>query len=208
MRFFGNILVKTQPQLNAMMNEETQNSTENDNLPITEPQEESQENLDASPLEAEIIPDSATSEQDWKAKYDEQNDKYLRLYSEFDNYRKRTLKERSDWNKMAGEDVFKAILPVVDDLERAIRSMETVTEIVPLKEGVELIFNKLKNALTAKGLEAIDSIGQPFDAEIHEALTSIPAPSENLKGKVVDEIEKCYKLNGKVIRWAKVVVGN
>ena len=109
---------------------------------------------------------------------------------------------------MAGEDIFKAILPVIDDFERAIRSMETTTDIAAVKEGVSLIYSKLKHNTTSKGLEAIDSIGQPFDADLHEALTNIPAPTEDLKGKVVDEIEKCYKLNGKVIRWAKVVVGN
>lgn len=144
---------------------------------------------------------------DWKTLHDELNDKYLRLYSEFDNYRKRTLKEKADWNKMAGEDVFKAILPVLDDFERALKSMETAQDIQSVKEGVLLIHSKMKNSLTAKGLEAIDSVGQTFDSDLHEALTNIPAPTEELKGKVVDEIERCYKLNGKVIRFARVVVG-
>lgn len=151
--------------------------------------------------------EKSESTKDWKASYDELNDKYLRLYSEFDNYRKRTLKEKSDWNKMAGEEVFKAILPVLDDFERALKSMETAQDIQSVKEGVLLIHNKMKNNLTSKGLEAIDSVGQAFDSDLHEALTNIPAPTEDLKGKVVDEIERCYKLNGKVIRFARVVVG-
>ena len=190
------------------MNEEAQPKAATDNLPMEEnnhPQPENPENF--SP-EAEITEPVQSTEPDWKAKHDDLNDKYLRLYSEFDNYRKRTLKEKSDWNKMAGEDIFKAILPVVDDFERALKSMENATEIGALKEGISLIYSKMKHNLTSKGLEAIDSIGQPFDADLHEALTNIPAPTEDLKGKVVDEIERCYKLNGKVIRWAKVIVGN
>ncbi len=144
----------------------------------------------------------------YEAKIAELNDKYLRLYSEFDNYRKRTIKEKSDIIRSAGEDVFKAIIPSIDDFERAIKANETVTELEPVKEGISLIYHKLKLACTQKGLEPLESIGKPFDVDYMESITNIPAPSEDLKGKVIDEVEKGYKLGDKVIRFAKVVVGN
>ncbi len=144
----------------------------------------------------------------YEAKIAELNDKYLRLYSEFDNYRKRTIKEKSDIIRSAGEDVFKAIMPSIDDFERAIKANETVTEVEPIKEGISLIYHKLKLACTAKGLEPMDTIGKPFNADYMESITSIPSPSEDMKGKVIDEVEKGYKLGDKVIRFAKVVVGS
>ena len=143
-----------------------------------------------------------------QAKLNELNDKYVRLYSEFDNYRKRTQKEKIDLHKTAGEDIFKTLLPVLDDFERALNSMQDAKELSAVKEGVELIYNKLKNNLQQKGLAAMESKGQAFDPDIHEAITNIPAPSEELKGKVVEETEKGYSLNGKVIRFAKVIVGS
>ncbi len=136
------------------------------------------------------------------------NEKYLRLYSDFENFRKRTIKERIDLTNTAGEAFFKAILPVLDDFERAKKSMENSTDIAAIKEGVDLVQHKLKNTLQQKGLEEMVSLEQTFDPEIHEAITQFPAPSDNLKGKVVDELEKGYYLNGKVIRFAKVVVGS
>ncbi len=144
---------------------------------------------------------------DYEAKIIELNDRYLRLYSEFDNYRKRTIKEKSDIIRSAGEDVFKAIIPTIDDFERAIKANETVTEAQPIKEGMVLIFNKFKHTCISKGLEAMESIGQPFNADIMEAITHIPAPTDELKGKVIDDVEKGYKLGDKVIRFAKVVIG-
>jgi molecular chaperone GrpE len=108
---------------------------------------------------------------------------------------------------MAGQEIFMAILPVIDDFERAMKSMESAQDLASVKEGVSLIYTKLKNSLVSKGLESIDSIGMDYDSDFHEALTNIPAPSEEMKGKVLDEIERCYKLNGRVIRFAKVVVG-
>jgi len=147
---------------------------------------------------------------EWQAKCDELNDKYLRLYSEFDNYRKRTQKERIELSKTASEDIILSLLPVLDDLERALvstlKSSEGL-EVVP-KEGLQLIYQKFNSLLAQKGLEVIPSIGEAFDVDFHHALTNIPAPSEDLKGKVVDEVEKGYKLHGKVIRYSKVVVGN
>jgi len=148
--------------------------------------------------------------QQWQSKVDELNDKYLRLYSEFDNYRKRTQKERIELSKNASEEMIISLLPVMDDLERALAlalKPGDGSEVIP-KEGIQLIYQKFKGLLTQKGLEAISSMGEPFDVDFHDAITNIPAPSDDLKGKVVDEVEKGYKLNGKVIRYSKVVVGN
>lgn len=135
------------------------------------------------------------------------NDKYVRLYAEFDNFRRRTIKEREEARKMEGKDVIVSLLPVLDDFDRALRSMQNATDLAPVKEGVELIQQKFKNTLMQKGLKEMESIGKPFDPELHEAITNIPAPNEELKGKVVDEMEKGYFLNDKVARFAKVIVG-
>ena len=141
-------------------------------------------------------------------KLSEANDKHIRLYSEFDNFRKRTAKERLEFLKVAGEDILQSFLPVMDDLERALKSNETATDINAVKEGVNLIFNKLKNTLTQKGIEPMVSAGETFNADLHEAITNVPAANEKMKGKVIEEVEKGYYMNGKVIRFAKVVVGN
>jgi molecular chaperone GrpE len=135
------------------------------------------------------------------------NDKYLRLYAEFDNFRRRTVKEREEARKTEGKDLIAALLPVLDDFERALRSMESATDVTPVKEGVILVQNKLKGILTQKGLKEMESIGGPFDPELQEAITNIPAPTDEWKGKVIDEMEKGYFLNEKVIRFAKVIVG-
>lgn len=142
-----------------------------------------------------------------EAKVNELNDKYLRLYSEYDNFRKRTAKERSELIQTAGEDVFKSILPVMDDFERAIRSNETATDVKAVNDGVMLIYSKLKSTLTQRGLQEMVSVGEVFNPDIHEAITNVPAASEEMKGKVVEELEKGYNLNGKIIRFAKVVIG-
>jgi molecular chaperone GrpE len=146
----------------------------------------------------------------WQEKCDELNDKYLRLYSEFDNYRKRTQRERIEFSRNASEEMILSLLPVLDDLERALTSsLKTGEELEVLpKEGIQLIYQKFKGLLGQKGLEVIPAKGELFNVDYHDALTSIQAPSEELKGKVVDEVEKGYTLNGKVIRYSKVVVGN
>lgn len=149
-----------------------------------------------------------TAEQQLAAELAAANDKYLRLYAEFDNYKRRIAKERIELMQTAGKDIIANLLPVIDDFERALKSFETVTEIAPLKEGVSLVGQKLKNILIQQGLKEMESIGKPFDAELQEAITNIPAPSDDLKGKVIDEIEKGYFLHDKVLRYAKVVVGN
>ncbi|MFC5269365.1 nucleotide exchange factor GrpE [Adhaeribacter terreus] len=136
----------------------------------------------------------------------EMKDKYLRLFSDFENFRRRTSKERLELMKSGGEDVMTALLPVMDDLERAKMAMENATDVNAVKEGLELVFGKLTNVLQQKGLKPMEAKGQPFDADLHEAITQTPAGDE-MKGKVVDEIEKGYYLNDKVIRFAKVVIG-
>jgi molecular chaperone GrpE len=142
-----------------------------------------------------------------QAKVNELNDKYLRLYSDFDNFRKRTAKERGELIQTAGEDVFKNILPVLDDFERAIKANTETTDIKAVNDGVNLVYNKFKSTLTQKGLEEMKSVGEVFNPDLHEAITNIPAPSEDMKGKIVEELEKGYMLNGKIIRFAKVVIG-
>ena len=142
-----------------------------------------------------------------KAKYDELNDRYLRLFSEFDNYRKRTAKEKLEMSATASSAVIKDMLPVIDDFERALQNMEKNGNEADL-QGVTLIYNKLKTTLQKKGLEEIVAIDCDFNTDEHEALTMIPAPDESKKGKVLDVIQKGYKLNGTVIRFARVVVGN
>jgi molecular chaperone GrpE len=149
-----------------------------------------------------------TAEADPREKIAELNDKLLRLYSEFDNYRKRTIKEKQELSKTAAEEVITDLLPVVDDFERAIKSFSTTDNLDAVKEGVQLIYSKFRNILTIKGLQEISTLGEPFDTDQQEAIAHIPAPSEELKNKVVDEVQKGYKLNEKVIRFAKVVVGS
>ena len=133
---------------------------------------------------------SVSEEEKLKKQLAELNDKYLRLYSEFDNFRKRTIKEKSELIKTASEDVLKSVLPVIDDFERAIKANESISEVGPIKEGIDLIYNKLKNSTQLKGLTAFDSIGEAFNADTMEAITHIPAADESQKGKVVDELEK------------------
>lgn len=135
------------------------------------------------------------------------NDKYLRLFAEFDNYKRRTQKERVELLQTAGKDVVSSLLPVLDDFDRALKATENATEVSSIREGIILIQSKLKGILGQKGLKEMESLHTVFDTDLHEAITNIPAATEDLKGKVVDELEKGYTLNDKVIRFAKVVVG-
>jgi molecular chaperone GrpE len=142
------------------------------------------------------------------AKLSEANDKFLRLYSEFDNYRKRTSKERIELSKTASEDLIVSLLPVIDDFERALKAIEATEENKNLREGVELIYNKMLGILSQKGLKAMESIGKEFNSEIHEAIAQVPSENDENKGKIFDEVVKGYYLHEKVIRHAKVVVSN
>jgi molecular chaperone GrpE len=154
----------------------------------------------------EPIPETSEAER-LEAELAEMKDKYLRQFAEFDNFRKRTAKERLELIQTAGKEVIIQLLEVLDDADRAQKQMEQSEDVKALKEGFQLVFNKLRNTLNAKGLKPMDSIGQVFDADRHEAITEIPVPKEDMKGKVIDEVEKGYLLNDKIIRFAKVVVG-
>ena len=165
---------------------------------------ESAENQEPSELKK-----TETTVENPDEKIAELNDKYLRLYSEFDNYRKRTLKEKTELSKYASAEVITKLLPVLDDFERAITAFTATSDNgTALKEGVVLIYNKFLSVLNQQGLEQMKTLGESFDTDFHEAVTNIPAPQPDQKGKIVDEIQKGYLLNGKVIRFAKVVVGS
>ena len=142
-----------------------------------------------------------------KKEVDELKDKYVRLVADFDNFRKRNAKERLELIQTASKDVLTSLLPILDDTERAEKQMQTAQDTAALREGVSLVFNKLRSALQSAGLRPMESVGKDFNPEFHEAITEIPAPRPALKGKVLDEVEKGYYLNDKIIRFAKVVVG-
>lgn len=151
---------------------------------------------------------SDTAEEENKpSELEELRDKFLRLQAEFDNFRRRTAKERQELFKTANQDLMVALLPVIDDFERAQSAIKDAQDVNAVREGVELVFSKLQNTLSQKGLKPMDAVGQPFDADLHEAITQIPAPTEEMKGKVIDQVEKGYYLNDKVVRFAKVVIG-
>ncbi len=144
---------------------------------------------------------------DIASQFEDMRDKYLRLSAEFDNYRKRTLREKSDILKYGSEEVLKDLLPVVDDLDRALKAIETATDINAVKDGLVLIVNKFNEFLKSKGVKEIDAVGQQLDTDLHEAITKFPAQDESQKGKIIDVIQKGYMLNDKVMRFSKVVVG-
>ena len=166
-------------------------------------QETSQEN------EAPLTEEEKLAQELEKAneQIEEQKDKYLRLSAEFDNYRKRTMKEKAELILNGGEKSISSILPIVDDFERALKNMETATDVAAVKEGVELIYNKFMSVLGQNGVKVIEPKEQPLDTDYHEAIAVIPAPNEALKGKILDCVQTGYILNDKVIRHAKVVVG-
>lgn len=171
--------------------------------------EANQQPADTEPVEAQPKDESTTSQDsgDLEKKLSDLNDSHLRLMAEFDNYRKRTMREKADLLKSASESVLVNILPLVDDFERGLQATETATEVTAVKEGMKLIYDKFIAFLTQNGVKSIETKEQPFDTEFHEAITTIPAPAENLKGKIIDCVQKGYTLNDKVIRFSKVVVG-
>jgi molecular chaperone GrpE len=168
----------------------TELPTEEQNAPATETETAPVSELDT--LKADLL---------------DQKDKYLRLMAEFENFRRRTAKERIDLIQTASKEVIVSLLDVLDDCDRAEKQLNTSDDIALQKEGIQLVFNKVRSTLQAKGVVAMESIHQDFDVEKHEAITEVPAPNDNLKGKVMDEISKGYLLNDKIIRFAKVVVG-
>lgn len=151
---------------------------------------------------------TGVSTQKLKDEIKDWQEKYIRLSAEFDNFRKRTLREKADLLKFAGEDLILSLLPVIDDFERALQSLEQTEDINALKEGIHLIYNKFSEFLKQKGITEIECNHAEFDTDVHEAVTKIPAPEPGLKGKVVDVIAKGYEMNGKVIRHSKVVIGD
>jgi len=207
---YGKIVdVKTKNQHNIMFNKKKNNDTEENIMNTENPSEnaapENVENTDAQEPTEQL--EEQSIEEKLQAEIQQLNDKYLRLYAEFDNYKRRTQKERVELLQTAGKDVIVSLLPVLDDFDRALKAMETATDVAPVKEGILLVSTKLKNTLAQKGLKDVESIHKDFDTDFHEAITNVPAPNDDLKGKVIDEVEKGYTLNDNVIRFAKVVVG-
>ena len=160
-----------------------------------------------TPVEAAVVEDEKTTEEKLSEDLQNEKDKYLRLFAEFENYKKRTGRERIELFKTAGEDVVKAVLPVLDDFDRALKEFSEDLQ-DPHVQGMMLISNKLKENLKQKGLEVSQTIpGDVFNADNHEAVTQIPAPKDDMKGKIIDVLEKGYTLGGKIIRYPKVVIG-
>ena len=158
--------------------------------------------------EAQEVENQATEEvNEWEKKYKDLNDSHLRLMADFDNYRKRTIKEKADLIKNAGERIITDFLPIVDNFERALDSMKTAEDVDAVRQGVELIYNQVMSMLKSNGVAVIETENAPFDTEFHEAITTIPAPTPELKDKIVDCTTKGYTMNEKVIRHSKVVVG-
>ena len=182
-----------------------QTDSENSESKFSATEEQQTEDAESLVLDEKALLEAKIAELETSKK--ELNDKYLRLSAEFDNYRKRTLRERMELTKTAAESVMLSILPVTDDFERAIHSIEQGMDFEATKEGILLIYNKFKEFNKQNGISEIEAEGKVFDTDLHEALTKIPAPTEEMKGKIVDVIQKGYYLNDKVIRFAKVVVG-
>lgn len=194
------------PKEKDMKEEELKDNQASSNKEQEEQQEEKKAGQEA---EAPLSEEEEMAQELEKTKQDmaELKDKYLRLSAEFDNYRKRTMKEKAELILNGGEKSISSILPIVDDLERAIQNMETATDVNAVKEGVSLIYHKFIAALGQNGVKVIDTKEKPLDTDYHEAVAVIPAPSEELKGKILDCVQTGYTLNDKVIRHAKVVVG-
>ncbi len=172
-------------------NEETNINADGDTLETTNSSNESIDNT-IEKIQAEL---------------NDQKDKYLRLFAEFDNFKRRTAKERIELMQTASKDVVVSMLEVLDDCDRAEKQLETSEDVAQIKEGIQLVFAKLRSTMASKGVKAMESIHTSFDVEKHEAITEIPAPTEDLIDKVVDEVIKGYYLNNKIIRFAKVIVG-
>ena len=175
---------------------------------VEETQQETQEVQNETQTPQEEVENQVTEEvNEWEKKYNDINDSYLRLMADFDNYRKRTIKEKADLIKNAGERIIIDFLPIVDNFERALDSMKTAEDVEAVRQGVELIYNQVMSMMKANGVAVIETKDAPFDTEYHEAITTIPAPTPELKDKIVDCTTKGYTMNEKVIRHAKVVVG-
>lgn len=185
-----------------------------DENPLNEPQkasaqEQKRENPKPQPEQPAAEQDPTAKElEELKEKYAQLNDSYLRSRAEFENFRKRSLSEKAELIKNGGEKVLVDLLPVIDDFERGLAAMDKAEDVAALKEGMNIIYNKIQSFLKRNGVEPIETKDQPFNTDLHEAIAMIPAPQEDMKGKVIDCTQKGYYLNEKVIRFAKVVVAN
>jgi molecular chaperone GrpE len=204
-------LIENDKRMKSKKSKEKYKGTSNKNVEAAQHSASRDEKVDSSVGQENGKPDYAENNSQEplisQETFNELNDKYLRLYSEFDNYRKRTNRERSELLKTANQEVISDLLTILDDFERAIKSNEEVTNCNALKEGMVLIYQKLSGLLIKKGLKPIVAIGEDFDTDYHEAITYLAAPSNEMRGKIIDQVEKGYLLNDKVIRYAKVVIG-
>lgn len=194
------------------LNSKNETGGKNENINVDEATnlQEEQPNVSAENTESDNVAEENAEQnelEELKKKYNELNDSHLRLMAEFDNYRKRTLREKSELIKNGGENALSNLLPVVDDFERALQNLRTAEDIKAVNEGVELIYSKFMSYLSQQNVKPIETVGKPFDAETSEAVALIPAPDADMKGKVLDCVQTGYTLNEKVIRHAKVVVG-
>lgn len=197
------------------MNHENTKDAQNESVQTESPENTHAEqaladahNPDLGEPETPVVEETPlTEEEKWKREAADWKDKYMRLYADFDNSRKRGMKERAELFTNASADIIKEMLPILDDFDRAIKANETVEDLAVVKEGFVLIHQKLYKKLESKGLVPVNAVGKAFDTDFHEAITQIPAPSPEMVGKVVDELEKGYCLNEKVIRFSKVVIG-
>ena len=194
------------------LNSKNETGSKNENINVDEATnlQEEQPNVSAENTESDNVAEENAEQnelEELKKKYNELNDSHLRLMAEFDNYRKRSLREKSELIKNGGENALSNLLPVVDDFERALQNLRTAEDIKAVNEGVELIYSKFMSYLSQQNVKPIETVGKPFDAETSEAVALIPAPDADMKGKVLDCVQTGYTLNEKVIRHAKVVVG-
>lgn len=209
---FAKIFTITNPYLQHIANKfkrktmEQQNNITEEVTNETEPLAE-ESSVNEQPSGNEVDTEQEDPTQKLQQELEEQKDKYIRLFAEFDNFKRRNAKERIELIQTAGKEVITSMLDVLDDCDRAENQLQKSEDIAQIKEGVQLVFGKLRNTLQSKGLKAMESIGTTFDVEKHEAITEIPAPTEALKDKIVDEVQKGYYLNDKIIRFAKVVLG-
>ena len=190
------------------MKETTQENVEKDENVVEASAEAATEATTEATAEATTEAQEQPEVNEWEAKFNTLNNSHLRLMADFDNYRKRTIKEKADLIKNAGERIICDFLPIIDNFERALASMKTAEDVDAVRQGVELIYNQVMSMMKANGVAVIETENAPFDTEFHEAITTIPAPTPELKDKIVDCTTKGYMMNDKVIRHAKVVVGN
>ena len=196
------------PNVEEELKNQQQNTAENAQTAAESQEAETQETQKEGEEKKELTAEEKLEKELEEAQkvIDEQKDKYLRLSAEFDNFRKRTIKEKAELIKNGGEKAISAILPILDDLERALQNMQKADDVKAMYEGIDLIYQKFLKGLSQEGLQKMEPVGEVFDTDYHEAVALVPAPSEDQKGKVLDCVQTGYKLNDKVIRHAKVVV--